>query len=113
MGKRQPPYYGELDDVLLIGNKYTLSVTYTVDSSAFSFTNYTLSGNLIDRLGIDRATVTYTKSGTSDTTVTLTVNASDSATLQEGSYKIKATYTNDSDAEEVVTFLVINLKVIE
>lgn len=113
MGKRQPPYYGELDDVLIIGNKYTLSATYTVDGSAFSFTNYTLSGNLIDRFGQDRATVNYAKSGASDTTITLTINATDTADLQEGAYRIKATYTNNSDADEVVTFLVINLKLIE
>lgn len=113
MGKRQPPYYGELDDLLIIGNKYTLTCTYTVDESAFSFTNYTLSGNLIDRFGQDRATVTYAKSGTSDTTVTLTINASDTAGLQEGTYKIKATYTNDGDADDVLTFLVINMKLIE
>jgi len=69
------PYFAVVDITQIVGDKFNQAFTLEIDGVNFSFTDYTLSGKIVDRQGNDVTTFSFVKSTTTVADDTITVTA--------------------------------------
>lgn len=114
MATKLDTYFGVADFTQIIGDQLEEAFIYEVNGANKSFTDFTVSGEIVDKSGATVTTLTVAKSTTTVTDDTITVTASPSdLPSKEGIYGYWITYVSDTDANEVRTFVKGKIEFIE
>jgi len=99
-------YFATYDIRQVIGDKFNQAFILEVDGANFSFTDYTLTGKILDTQGNEVTTLVFTKSTTTavDDTVNITALPA-TLPIRAGLYSFWVKYTETADDTNVRTLV--------